>query len=82
MTASFNPTVEEKNPGDHNTAPPVRPLQFGIPEPQLPTQIRFHLAHNTRNRIFRRYHQHHLDMVNLHTLLLYLHIGMILLDVR
>jgi hypothetical protein len=41
---------------------PVHPLQFGIPEPQLPTQIRFHLAHNTRDRIFRRYHQHHVDM--------------------
>jgi len=59
---------------------PVRPLQLGIPEPQLPTHIRFHLTHNTRDRIFLRYHQHHVDMVNLHTPLLCLHIGMILLN--
>jgi len=59
---------------------PVRPLQLEIPEPQLPTQIRFHPTHNTGDPIFRRYHQHHEDRVNLHTQLLSLHIGMILVD--
>ncbi len=62
--------------------PPVRPLQFGIPPSQLLTQIGFHLPHNTRYGIFRRYHQHHVNMVNLDTPLLNLYIGMKLLNLR
>ncbi len=48
----------------------------------LSAHIRFHLVLKTRDRIFRRYAHHHMNMVNLHTPLLYVHIGMIVLDLR
>lgn len=75
-----NSRREESGRPPHRS--PVGPLQLGIPEPKLPTQIRFHLAHNTRNPIFRRNHQHDMYVINLHTPLLDLHIGVIGLDLR
>lgn len=73
------PYSRSEEPRRPQHRPPVRPLQLGIPEPQLPSQIRFHLAHNTRDRILGGITS---TMVNLHTPLLYLHIKMILLNLR
>ncbi len=54
----IHPHRRREEPRRPQHRPPVRPFQVGIPQPQLPTQIHLHLAHNTRDRIFRRYNQH------------------------
>jgi len=57
-------------------------LQRGVPQTKMPTQIRFHLAHHARYRIFRRNHQPHMNMINLNAPVLDQHIRMIVLDLR
>ncbi len=71
-----------EEPGGPQHGSPVSPFQLGIPKSKLPTHIRFHLAHNTWDSIFRRNHQHHMNVVNLHTPLFDLPIRMIALDFR
>jgi hypothetical protein len=78
----IQPNGRRKEPRRPQYSSPIPLLQLGVSETELPTQIRFHLAHNARHRIFRRNHQHHMNMVYLNTPLLNQHIGMILLDLR
>ncbi len=78
----IQPNRRREEPRRPQHRPPVGLFQLGVPETKLPTQIRFHLAHNARHGLFRRNHQHHMNMVNLNTPLLDKHIRMIMLDLR
>ena len=78
----IQPNHRREQPRRPQHRAPVGLLQRGVPQTKMPTQIRFHLAHHARYRIFRRNHQPHMNMINLNAPVLDQHIRMIVLDLR